>query len=95
MNKKALFFIFSFLGILIFFIIEIVYLNNNYSLNNKILDKKIAFVKITKLPDLAIYNETFFIRHRTLATVFDIYNEDGTLREYAKGTYVIGDYKHE
>jgi len=53
------------------------------------LHKKKSFIKLVQLPDLTIYNEDFFIRHRILATVFDIYSNDGSLRETSKASFIF------
>ena len=58
-------------------------------MSDSALQTKKSFIKLVQLPDLAIYNEDFFIRHRTLATVFDIYSEDGSLRESSKASFIF------
>ncbi len=89
MNKKAVLTIYGF-GILTFLLLfEVYYLNKK----DKNLEQKQLFVKLTKLPDLAISNETHYIRNRSLTTVFEIYKDDGSLREYAKTSFVVGDFR--
>ena len=53
------------------------------------LESKKAFVSLTGLPDLAIGNESFQVRHRSLQNIGDIYSTGGVLREYEKGTFSI------
>ena len=58
-------------------------------MTNEVLDKKLSFVKFVGLPDLAITTEATYIRHRSLADLFSIYKDDGSLREYFPTTYAI------
>ena len=53
------------------------------------LDKKIAFVKISSLADLALSSESYSQRHRTLSTLFNIYPKDATLRESEISTFAL------
>ncbi len=87
--KKAKFtiYIFSFLFLALF--IEYVYLINSKTLSQKQKDTKKEFVSLITLPDLAISTEATFIRHRSLSTTFDIYKDDGVLREYFPSAFVI------
>jgi len=69
--------------------VEVLYINATRSLSPEILEKKITFVKLSTLPDLAISTEATYIRHRSLSTVFSIYKDDGSLREYFPSSYAI------
>ena len=69
--------------------IEIVYLNLVKSVDKDALNKKLSFIELTKLPDLAISTEATYVRHRSLSTVGSIYKDDGSLREYFPSTYAL------
>ena len=72
----------------VIFVGEIVYLKSTKTLTQQeIIDKNI-FVKNVGLPDLSFYSNTPYIRHRSLRSVGDIYNVDGSLREYNLGSLV-------
>ena len=58
-------------------------------MDEKSLDKKLQFVSLVKLPDLAISTEATYVRHRSLSDLGAIYKDDGTLREYFPSTYAI------
>ena len=83
--KLLFFFIFS-ISLVIF---EILYLNYKNPITKEILNKKNSFISLVQLPDLAISTEATYIRHRSLGTVFSIYKDDGTLREYFPSSYAI------
>ena len=83
--KLLFFFIFS-ISLVIF---EILYLNYKNPITQEILNKKNSFISLVQLPDLAISTEATYIRHRSLGTVFSIYKDDGTLREYFPSSYAI------
>ncbi len=89
MNKKSknLFIIFSFLFTIL--IAESLYINNEKSMSEEVLEKKVAFLNISTLPDLAISTESSAVRHRSLSGVFSIYKDDGALREYFPSSYAI------
>jgi len=87
--KLLFFFIFS-ISLVIF---EILYLNYKNPITKEILNKKNSFISLVQLPDLAISTEATYIRHRSLGTVFSIYKDDGTLREYFPSSYAIS-YSH-
>jgi len=63
-------------------------LKYKYSLTQDDIYKKNRFIQLTNLPDLAIYSDTHFIRSRSLCSVSDIYQIDGTLREYQFGSFI-------
>jgi len=89
MNKKSKYLFYTFLTLLFLLVTEGVYLNSTKVISGESLAKKVAFVKISQLPDLAISTEATFVRHRSLGTVFSIYKDDGDLREYFPSTYAI------
>ncbi len=80
-----------FLAFLIFSstLIEVVYLDINKSMDEESLNKKRLFVELSGLPDLAIFSQNSFVRHRSLSDIFSIYSNDGTLREYSDATFAI------
>lgn len=88
MTKKSFFIIYLFLGLSIVLTTEILYLK---FMTKDDIEAKKKFVKITTLPDLAISTEATFIRHRSLADIFSIYKDDGSLREYFPSTFA---YSH-
>lgn len=87
--KKTKLIAFLFLSVSFFIIIELFYLLNNRTKN----DKKREFVQKTALPDLAINSDNPSLRHRSLSDVFSLYPDDGTLREYSTATYCISNFK--
>lgn len=89
MNKKTTALFYTFLGLTTFFVVQIVYLSSGESMTASMKEKKILFVSLTALPDLALSSESTYIRHRSLSTVSDIYSLDGSLREYDLSTYTI------
>lgn len=70
-------------------IVEGVYINSTKSMTQESLEKKKVFLEISTLPDLAISTESTALRHRSLSTVFSIYKDDGSLREYFVSTYAL------
>ena len=90
-KSKTVFIIFTFLISL--FVVEVVYLNQSQSVTKKVLGKKVDFVSLTGLPDLAISTEIPYIRHRSLATVFSIYPDDASLREYSYSSFATNNFK--
>jgi hypothetical protein len=87
--KKAKIVVYSFLTLTIALTLELAYLDATKSLSQKQIKLKQDFVSLTQLPDLAISTEATYIRHRSLATTFDIYKDDGVLREYFVSSFVI------
>ena len=85
-SRKIIFILLSFISLLF---IEIIYLKNSSSMTNIDREKKISFVSLSGLPDLAISTEANYIRHRSLSSVFSIYKDDMALREYFPSTFVI------
>ena len=68
---------------------EVTYLSSAKAMTTAIKDKKVRFVSLTGLPDLAISSQSSYIRHRSLSLPSDIYTLDGCLREYDTATYTI------
>lgn len=89
LQKKAKKVVFSFTFLVLLLVFELVYLNTTKTISKDQLTLKKEFVSLTKLPDLAISTEATYIRHRSLTCVFDIYKDDGTLREYFPSSFVI------
>jgi len=91
MNNKSEFIIYSFVALLMILLIGSSYLYTTNRVTTSMLEKKIAFVKLTGLPDLAISTQDAYVRHRSMSTIFSIYRDDGSLREYSPFTFV---YSH-
>ncbi|WP_373070190.1 hypothetical protein [Sulfurimonas sp.] len=87
--KKAKIVIYSFSFLTIALVLELLYLNTTQNISNDQIKLKKEFVSLIQLPDLAISTEATFIRHRSLSTTFDIYKDDGVLREYFPSSFVI------
>ena len=89
MNKKSkiTFYLFSLLSVVL--IVQIAYLSSSKSMSADTKEKKVLFVGLTGLPDLAFSSKSSFIRHRSLSMISDIYSLDGCLREYDSATYAI------
>lgn len=68
---------------------EFLYIGTTKMMSETQVEKKISFVQLSGLPDLAINSESSFVRHRSLSDLFSIYQEDGSLREHAMATYAI------
>jgi len=64
--------------------IEVIYLN----MQDKRATEKETFVKLIGLPDLAISNETHYVRHRSLSDTFSIFSNSPTLSENFPSTFV-------
>ena len=91
MNKKSYALFYLFIGIILFLLVELMYLKQTKEMTLEQRQKKENFVKIAGLPDLAIVTETSFVRHRTMSDLFSIYRDDASLREYFPSTFV---YSH-
>jgi len=91
MTKKS-FYLFYIIGILLSILtIQTIYIYQTKSISKEILNKKLAFLQKTGLPDLAISTEASYVRHRSLSDMFSIYKDDGNLREYFPSTFT---YNH-
>ena len=71
------------------FVVELVYLQSSNSMSQSAKEKKIAFVELVGLPDLALSTESYASRHRSLSTLFEIYGDDGALREYSYSSFGV------
>jgi len=80
---------YTFMGLITLLVFQALYLSGEKSMTVQKKEKKILFVKLTGLPDLALSPESSYIRHRSLSFTSDIYPLDGCLREYDKSTYSI------
>ena len=78
-------------GLLSILLTLTLYLLNTKSITTDTLNQKLHFVKMTGLPDLAISTEATYIRHRSLSNIFEIFKDDGNLREYFPSTFT---YNH-
>jgi len=85
-KSKKLFLVLQTLTVL--FVIQIIYLYTTKTTTKKNIQIKNNFVKLTSLPDLAVSSETPFIRHRSLATPYEIYRDDNGLLEYYPSTFI-------
>lgn len=79
--RFVLFFMFATLSLLF---IQVIYLN----LRDNHTDERLSFVKLIGLPDLAISNETHYVRHRSLSDTFSIFSNSPTLSENFPSTFV-------
>ncbi len=91
MTKKSFYLFYIIGGLLSVFIIQAIYIANTKSMTSQTLNKKLLFVKMSGLPDLAISTEASYVRHRSLSDMFSIYKDDGNLREYFPSTFT---YNH-
>ena len=89
MNKKSKIVFIIFIFFISFLSVELLYVNSTKKMTEDTLNKKIEFIKLIQLPDLAISTEATYIRHRSLSGVGSIYKDDGSLREYFPSTYAI------
>ncbi len=84
MKIKTLF-VLSFISVVLFLIFaQVLFLNSK----EKNIDKKVKFVKLIGLPDLAISNETHYVRHRSLSDTFSIFSNSPVLGENFPSTFV-------
>ncbi len=88
-TKKTYILFYMFLIIVSFLLIQLMYLSSQKSMSNEALEKKLSFVSLVGLPDLSLSSESYYIRHRTLSSVFSIYPDDGALREKSNASFVI------
>ncbi|MBU0721030.1 hypothetical protein KJ877_06770 [bacterium] len=89
MNKKTDSLLYIFAGLALLLIIETLYIKAGTYATNAAMLKKSIFVELCGLPELAISNETPYIRHRSLSAVAAIYQDDPILREYEKTSFSI------
>ena len=84
MNFKTKFVLLFILATILLISTEIAYL----SIKDKSSLHKRLFVQIVGLPDLAISNETHYVRHRSLSDIFSIFSNSPTLTENFPSTFV-------
>ena len=89
MNKKSVYLSYVFVFLFSLIAVEGIYLSTNNIMSKNMREKKMAFVDLVALPDLAISTEATYVRHRTMSDMFSIYKDDPTLREYFPSTYAI------
>jgi len=89
MNKKSIYTFNIFLALISILVMQSIYLSSTKSIDAQSLEKKISFVKMSGLPDLAISTDTTYVRHRSISDFFSIYRDDGSLREYAPSTFTL------
>jgi hypothetical protein len=87
MNKKSRRLLYLSAFILTLFVVELLYLQSTHAMSQSAKEKKIAFVELVGLPDLALSNENYASRHRSLSGVFESYADDGALREYSYSSF--------
>jgi len=66
-----------------------VYLSYTKTLSADDREMKNSFIKLTTLPDLAFVSDEGYLRHRSLNTVFKIYDLDTSLREHSQNSFTI------
>ena len=89
MLNKSKITIFIFISVFSILTAEVLYLQSTKSMTNEQRQKKLDFVRLSGLPDLAISTEANYVRHRSLSSVFAIYKDDSSLREYFPSTFII------
>lgn len=82
MKTKSYSLFYLMMTLLLFFFGVVLFLEYNATPTPQSIKNKNLFVQTTLLPDLALVNSSSYIRHRSLSTVFSVYSDDGTLREY-------------
>ncbi|MFZ1289707.1 MAG: hypothetical protein WAR79_06440 [Melioribacteraceae bacterium] len=88
MNKSTSKLLIAFFFVIVFSTFEIIYYSIYSDKNNLIIEKKRKAVSLVKLPDLTLTTETIWIRHRSIANIFSIFPEDGTLLDYYPSSFV-------
>ena len=89
MNKKSRRVLYFSAFMLSLFVIELLYLQSSSAMSQSAKEKKIAFVALVGLPDLALSTENYASRHRSLSTLFEVYGDDGALREYSYSSFGV------
>ena len=88
MNKKSRVTLYVFFSLGILVLVQLSYLELMMQ-NREVEEKKFEFVQLTGLPDLALSTDNYSSRHRSLSNIFEIYPDDGSLREYVYSSYAI------
>ncbi len=68
---------------------EVTYLSLSKSMTDDMISKKVSFVKLTGLSDLAFFSDVSFLRHRSLSDLYSVYSDDSSLREHSTLTFSI------
>ena len=89
MNKKSKFVFYTSLTLVGLLLAETTYLYKTKSMSEQALNSKQEFIKLVGLPDLAISTEASYVRHRSMSSMFSIFKDDGSLREYFVSTYAF------
>ncbi len=84
MSFKTKFVLLFILATVLLISIETIYLSVQ---DKNSIDKRL-FVRLVTLPDLAISNETHYVRHRSLSDTFSIFSNSPTLSENFPSTFV-------
>ena len=87
MKTKSIYLFYTLLALISFLTIQVSYIDKTKSISSKSIQSKKDFINIVQLPDIALSTDLSYIRHRSLTNTFDIYNEDGSLREYSLGSF--------
>lgn len=83
----------SLLGsVIIIVIFELIVIQKNSGSNTDREEIKRQAAEVTLLPDLALSTESTWLRHRSLATPFSIFPEDGALLDYYPSSFVFQMY---
>jgi len=88
-QEKTLYLSYIFVFIFSLIALESLYLASAKSMTKTMIEKKNSFVSLVGLSDLAISTEATYIRSRSVSSIFSIYKDDPTLREYFPSTYAI------
>jgi hypothetical protein len=87
-NRSAITTIWIFLIAISIVVSELLYISYKLSPTKESIKLKNDFISTTMLPDLAIYTDDSYIRHRSLADIFSIYKDDPSLLEYSKASFI-------
>lgn len=87
MNNKARYFFIITVTLLICFEVTVSTLLQNRSITKEAKQQKDIFISAVQLPDLAISTESYFIRHRSLCNMQDIFLDAPEHIEYFPSTF--------
>ena len=87
MNNKARYFFIITVSLLISLELLVSTLLENRSLTKEIKADKDIFISVVRLPDLAVSTESYFIRHRSLCNMQDIFLDAPEHIEYFPSTF--------
>lgn len=89
MNKKTKFFSSFVLSLAALFLGIAAYLQGTKSLGEKKIEDKNIFISVVGLPDTALSTEGYYIRHRSLVNMRDIFSDAPEHIEYFPSTFSI------